>query len=169
MADYLVTDTELTDIADAIRTKGGTSASLEFPDDFISAIGDIATGGDPWSMTWTSTNPTSSSSNATSDGSTYYRTSQNINKTITFTATTNCILVVIAEVVGDAVSPSASLTNSGGTTLRTTDIHGNSYRKLGIYKLSNGDSVSASLSATRGNTMTAYPHGDIIFYSLTAS
>ena len=43
MADYLVTDTELTSIADAIRTKGGTSEPLEFPADFVSAIGDIST------------------------------------------------------------------------------------------------------------------------------
>lgn len=45
MADYLVTDTELTSIANAIRTKGSTSASLAFPSGFISAINDIPTGG----------------------------------------------------------------------------------------------------------------------------
>lgn len=45
MADYLVTDTELTSVANAIRTKGGTSASLEFPDEFVTAIGNIPTGG----------------------------------------------------------------------------------------------------------------------------
>ena len=45
MANYLVTDTELTSIADAIRTKGGTSASLEFPTEFVSAIGNIPSGG----------------------------------------------------------------------------------------------------------------------------
>ena len=45
MADYLVTDTELTSIANAIRTKGGTSASLTFPTGFVSAINDIQTGG----------------------------------------------------------------------------------------------------------------------------
>lgn len=45
MADYLVTDTELTSVADAIRTKGGTSAQLSFPTGFIQAINDIPTGG----------------------------------------------------------------------------------------------------------------------------
>ncbi len=44
MADYLTTDTELTSIANAIRTKGGTSASLEFPADFISAIEALSPG-----------------------------------------------------------------------------------------------------------------------------
>ncbi len=45
MANYIVSDTNLTAVADAIRTKGGTSAPLEFPDEFVSAIGDIQTGG----------------------------------------------------------------------------------------------------------------------------
>lgn len=45
MADYLVTDTELTSVANAIRTKGGTSANLSFPTEFVSAINAIETGG----------------------------------------------------------------------------------------------------------------------------
>lgn len=51
MADYLVTDTELTDVADAIRTKGGTSAALEWPDDYVDAIDAIETGGGGGSLT----------------------------------------------------------------------------------------------------------------------
>lgn len=47
MSDYLVTDTELTSIADAIRTKGGTSANLSFPTEFVSAINGIPTGSEP--------------------------------------------------------------------------------------------------------------------------
>ena len=43
MADYLTTDTELTSIANAIRTKGGTSASLVYPTGFVSAINAIST------------------------------------------------------------------------------------------------------------------------------
>ena len=45
MSNYLVTDTELTSIANAIRTKGGTSGTLAFPSDFVEAIGDIPSGG----------------------------------------------------------------------------------------------------------------------------
>lgn len=45
MADYKVTDTELTSIANAIRTKGGTQAALEFPTGFVSAVQAIPTGG----------------------------------------------------------------------------------------------------------------------------
>lgn len=45
MSDYIVTDTELTSVANAIRTKGGTSGSLAFPSGFVSAINDISGGG----------------------------------------------------------------------------------------------------------------------------
>lgn len=50
MTDYLVTDTELTSVANAIRTKGGTSASLSFPTGFVSAINDIQTGGGEYTI-----------------------------------------------------------------------------------------------------------------------
>ena len=43
--DYKVTGTELTGIANAIRSKGGTSASLTFPSGFVSAISAISGGG----------------------------------------------------------------------------------------------------------------------------
>lgn len=44
MADYLVTDTELTGVANAIRTKGGTSVALEWPDGYSQAVAAIPTG-----------------------------------------------------------------------------------------------------------------------------
>lgn len=42
---YITTDQELKSIADAIRAKGGTSAPLAFPAEFVSAIGAIPSGG----------------------------------------------------------------------------------------------------------------------------
>ena len=45
MADYLVTDTQLTSIANAIRTKGDTLSTLSFPTGFVTAINNITTGG----------------------------------------------------------------------------------------------------------------------------
>ena len=45
MTTYLTTDTELTSIANAIRTKGDTSVSLAYPSGFISAINAITTAG----------------------------------------------------------------------------------------------------------------------------
>lgn len=43
MAEYIVTDSELTSIADAIREKDGTSESLTFPNGFVNAIDAIKT------------------------------------------------------------------------------------------------------------------------------
>lgn len=45
MADYLTNTTELTAVADAIRAKGGTTASLVYPNGFVSAIENISGGG----------------------------------------------------------------------------------------------------------------------------
>ena len=45
MANYLTTDTELTSVANAIRTKGGTVADLTYPAGFVSAINAIPSGG----------------------------------------------------------------------------------------------------------------------------
>ena len=45
MSKYLATDTDITSVANAIRTAGGTSAQLEFPSGFVTAIGNISGGG----------------------------------------------------------------------------------------------------------------------------
>lgn len=45
MAVYVTNTSELTSIANAIRTKGGTSASLSFPTEFVEAINNISGGG----------------------------------------------------------------------------------------------------------------------------
>ena len=44
MAEYLTNTTDLTLVADAIRTKGGTTELLVYPDGFVTAIQDIQTG-----------------------------------------------------------------------------------------------------------------------------
>ena len=41
---YLVLESELTSVADAIRTKSGTNEDLTFPNEFISAIENIEEG-----------------------------------------------------------------------------------------------------------------------------
>ena len=45
LVDSAQLDADLTSVANAIRTKGGTSASLAFPAEFVSAIAAIPTGG----------------------------------------------------------------------------------------------------------------------------
>lgn len=44
MAEYLTNTTDLTSVANAIRTKGGTTAQLIYPDEFVTAIQAIQTG-----------------------------------------------------------------------------------------------------------------------------
>ena len=44
MAEYLTNTNDLTSVADAIRTKGGTTELLTYPDEFISAIQAISLG-----------------------------------------------------------------------------------------------------------------------------
>lgn len=44
MADYRATSTEFTAVADAIRTKGGTSTQLTWPNGFVSAVQAIPSG-----------------------------------------------------------------------------------------------------------------------------
>ena len=45
MAEYLTNTADLTKVASAIRAKGGTSDPLVYPDGFVTAIGNIQTGG----------------------------------------------------------------------------------------------------------------------------
>lgn len=47
MAELLTNTTDLTKVASAIREKGGTSDPLVYPDGFVTAIGNIQTGGSP--------------------------------------------------------------------------------------------------------------------------
>lgn len=45
MSNYIVTDTDMTLVADAIRAKGATGALLLWPSGFVSAVGAIPSGG----------------------------------------------------------------------------------------------------------------------------
>ena len=55
LVDSSQLDSDLTSVANAIRTKGGTSASLAFPAGFVSAIGDIPSGSQEWFLGKTAT------------------------------------------------------------------------------------------------------------------
>ena len=44
MSKLTVEDTSLVSVANAIRTKGGTTGALTFPDGFVDAIGNIQSG-----------------------------------------------------------------------------------------------------------------------------
>lgn len=53
LVDSTQLDADLTSVANAIRTKGGTSGQLAFPSGFVSAIGNISTGLDIKKLTAT--------------------------------------------------------------------------------------------------------------------
>lgn len=55
MANYIVSDTDMTSVANAIRTAGGTSSPITFPSGWVTAIGNISGGG---SGNWMGNNPT---------------------------------------------------------------------------------------------------------------
>lgn len=55
LVDSTQLDADLASVANAIRTKGGTSAQLAFPADFVSAIASIPSGGGATAKTGTIT------------------------------------------------------------------------------------------------------------------
>lgn len=85
LVDSTQLESDLTDIANAIRTKGGTSASLAFPADFVSAVEAISGGSatprliDQMTITMTSTASSSS------------------KETVQLTPATNCAVVVVID------------------------------------------------------------------------
>ena len=69
MANYIASDTDLTSVANAIRTKGGTSSSLVFPSGFVTAIQNIPSGGSATLITKSITaNGTYNASSDSADG-----------------------------------------------------------------------------------------------------
>jgi len=84
--DYLTTDTELASVANAIRTKGGTSTALVYPDGFVSAIQNISTVNN---QAKTSINPSTSSQTITPDSGYTGLSSVQINAMPSGTITNN--------------------------------------------------------------------------------
>lgn len=71
MTVYRTNDTDLKKVADAIRTKGGTSANLTYPDGYVTAIQNIQTGTDTSDATLNSSGQMLSGVTAYSRGTKY--------------------------------------------------------------------------------------------------
>ena len=134
MPDYLTTGAELTSIADAIRTKGGTSASLEYPNGFISAIQAIPTGGGTFQSKTVS--PTESQQTVTPDSGYDALSSVTVN-------------AISSSYVGSGVArkSSSDLTASGATVTAPA----------GYYDSAASKAVSSGSASTPATTITANP------------
>lgn len=125
MANYVVSDTSLTTVANAIRIKGGTSSQMTFPDGFVSAIGDIQTGGS--SVTVESLNVTQNGTYTAPSGKAYSPVTVNVSGgsgadtleqriTNTLTSYTNSNVTTLSE---SAFRSCVSLANASFPNLTT--------------------------------------------------
>ena len=125
MAVYVTNTSELTSIANAIRTKGGTSASLEWPTGFISAISnmEVSGGGTDISDTTATASDVLSgkyfynASGTKTEGSIVTKTSSNLSAsgdTVTVPAGYYASQVTKAVSAGSSTAP-ASINGTGAT------------------------------------------------------
>ena len=105
---YIATDTELTSIANAIRTKGGTNSQLEFPSGFVSAIGAITAIGDVTQRT--SSDLTASGATVTAPAG-YYASAA--SKSVS-SGTAGTPTATKGSVSNHAISVTPSVTNTTG-------------------------------------------------------
>ena len=187
MAEYLTNTNDLTLVADAIRTKGGTTELLAYPDEFVIAIQAIQTGPElqiivtvtsgatvtatkgSLSVSGTSVNGTCTltvseagtwSVNATLGGQT------SDTKNITFTDSYTTSLTFFNATITVTVESGASVTlKKGGTTIATKTSNGTAVftvTETGTYTVEatkNGQTTSGSVNVVSGTTS----------YSLTLS
>lgn len=114
MAEYLVTDTELRQVADAIRTKGGTSGTLIFPSGYTSAIAAIETGVD--------TSDATATADSILSGMTAYVNGQKLTGTIAFKAAERFTPGTSVQVIQAGVYLSGSQTIAGDVNLLSENI-----------------------------------------------
>lgn len=110
MAEYLTNTTDLTAVADAIRTKGGTSAQLAFPDGFVSAVQAIESAPDLQIVVTTSAGATVTASKG--------------GKTVSGTADAsgNCTLIVDETGTWAVAAASGSMSKSVDVVVGLADV-----------------------------------------------
>lgn len=136
---YIATDQELKSIANAIRTKGNTSAQLQFPTGFVSAIEAISTG-------------------ITPTGTKQITITQNGTTTEDVTNYANAAITVAIPIYnGEIVVP----TFYEVTVSLTNPSHSNGFSSAGIYEMSDSNTAGNRLgfidSATGSTTIEIDP------------
>lgn len=110
MAEYLTNTTDLTSVANAIRTKGGTTALLTYPDEFVTAIQAIKTGITPQLVVTVSAGATVTATNG--------------SKTITGTSdSTGVCTLAVPEIGAWSVSATLDGQTSDTKTVSITDTY----------------------------------------------
>ena len=110
MAEYLTNTTDLTLVADAIRTKGGTTELLTYPDEFVTAIQAIQTGIVPQLIVTVSAGATVTATNG--------------SKTVTGTSdNTGVCTLAVTEIGTWSVSATLNGQTSNTKTVSITDTY----------------------------------------------
>lgn len=184
MAEYLTNTTDLTLVADAIRTKGGTTELLTYPDEFVTAIQAISLGIVPQLIVTVSAGATVTATNgsktisgtsdstgvctltvpelgtwsvsATLDGQT------SDTKTVSITDSYAVALTFFSATITVNVDSGASVTlKKGGTTIATKTSNGTAVftvTETGAYTVTatkNGQTTSGSVNVVYGTTSYA--------------
>ena len=183
MAEYLTNTTDLTKVASAIREKGGTSASLVYPDGFVTAIQAIQTGTE---LQIIATVTSGATVTATKGNKVVSGTSVNNSctlivpeagtwsvkatlsgqtsntKNITFTDSYTTSLTFFSATITVNVESGATVTlKKGGTTIATKTSNGTAVftvTETGTYTVEatkNGQTTSGSVNVVSGTTSYA--------------
>lgn len=165
---YLVSGTDLTSVANAIRTKGGTSAQLEFPSGFVTAIGNISGGGGGGATNFvTGTFEASASEKGTAKAITVPYTGNGYPVTIhiypsdgTYNAQSQMYSVAQYKAIVDCIVTK----NNTGTTpdYASSNDEKNKGSSICLYKNSNSDATNIANTGNKSAVIfTSYhPNGD---------
>ena len=183
MAEYLTNTTDLTSVANAIRTKGGTTELLTYPDEFVTAIQAIQTGTElqiivtvTSGATVTATNGSLSVSGTSVNGTCTltvpeigtWSVSAMLNgqtsdtKTVSITDTYMVSLSFFSATITVTVDSGASVAlQKDGTTIQTKTSTGTvvfTVTETGVYTVmatKNGQTTSGSVNVVSGTTSYA--------------
>ena len=143
--DYLTTNQELTSIANAIRTKGGTSASLTYPAGFVSAIENLPSGGGIYQAK-TNITPTTSSQTITPDSGYDALSSVQINAMPSGTATTPATTIT--------AQPTISVNSSTGVITASNSKTQNVTPTVSAGYVSSGTAGTITVSGSNTSNLT---------------
>lgn len=164
MAEYLVQDTSLTTVADAIREKGGTTAPLSFPAGMAEAVRNIQSAGGPTYVVGTPVSFTLTGWDTDAQGTTYklkaegYKIGANGVQlglpSDSSTVNTQAVVAAALTIVNTAVYAPNKDTNTAGYTIITISAVTAPSRELtvAIFGLEEAERVTVTEPAIGGVT-----------------